>query len=328
MITDEVTTTMSEVNYKTPIGGLARVYQDIQGLRIALGNKTWAAEYGEGRSVPAIYDEMISQLKEMEKNLIKEAGKELKDHPAWLCHGNRVKGFGTTLAAQLYGAIATIERFDTISKMWKYLGLGVDTEGRADRMRKGQKACYNPRFKALMYNIGCSFIKTNSPYRRIYDDKKKYYQQVKQNVLVSMILNQQRKGKKLEQLKDIQPWKTITKHLGEGSLAWTVDDTITTARAMEATSKKSEPWKALLETSIEIAKKKSLPEPWTDNHVHMAALRKMEKIFLSHVYLTWRRHENLPVRDPYPMEYLGHTTMYEPEEFMSEEKPKRKRKAS
>jgi len=216
------------------LGGLAKVYQDIQGLRIALSNKTWASENADGRAVPKIYQDMIEQLKDMEKGLIKEAKQVLKHHPAWKW-GKNVKGLGPTLAAQLFGYIGDIGRFETVSRLWRYCGLGV-TDGQADRMRKGQKARYNPRIKALMHNIGASFLKTNSPYRKIYDDKKRYYEQ---------------------------------KH----------------------------------------------PD-WTKNHIHLAAMRKMEKVFLAHLWQKWREIEGLPTREEYVFEYLGHTTRYSPEDFV------------
>lgn len=53
-------------------------------------------------------------------------------------------------------------------------------------------------------------------------------------------------------------------------------------------------------------------------HAHNRAKRKMVKVFLSHLWEVWRRMEGLPVREPYAIEYLGHTTYTEPP-FMLEE---------
>lgn len=58
---------------------------------------------------------------------------------------------------------------------------------------------------------------------------------------------------------------------------------------------------------------------WTKNHIRLAAMRKMEKLFLSHVWAVWRSLEDLPIRDPYPVEYLGHTTILSPWEFVEED---------
>lgn len=41
-------------------------------------------------------------------------------------------------------------------------------------------------------------------------------------------------------------------------------------------------------------------------HVHMRAQRKMSKLFLSHLWLVWRKAEGLPVSKPYAHAILGH----------------------
>lgn len=214
---------------------ISKIYKDIQKLRIQLSNKNWAAENGRSSATPRVYVDMQDQLEEMEKKLVKTAKDELKYHPAWTEFMQHVKGMGPTLAAQLIGFIDNVERFATPSKLWKYSGLAC-IDGKAQRMTKGQSAGYNPRFKALMYNIGTSFIKSNSPYREIYDHyKEKYAEQ----------------------------------------------------------------------------------RDWTPKHVHLAALRKMEKIFLAHVWEKWNEALGNTTRKEYVFEYLGHTTRFRPEDFMT-----------
>ncbi len=47
---------------------------------------------------------------------------------------------------------------------------------------------------------------------------------------------------------------------------------------------------------------------WRDaypDHRHKAAIRKMVKEFLKHLYIAWREIEGLPIREPYSEEYLG-----------------------
>jgi len=50
-------------------------------------------------------------------------------------------------------------------------------------------------------------------------------------------------------------------------------------------------------------------------HVHNMALRKMIKVFLACLWLYWREAEGLPIRDPYPVGHLGHTTVLTPEKM-------------
>lgn len=55
---------------------------------------------------------------------------------------------------------------------------------------------------------------------------------------------------------------------------------------------------------------------YTDGHIRNRALRYTVKIFLSHLWQVWRELEGLPVRGPYPIEVLGHTTFYSPWSFI------------
>ena len=47
---------------------------------------------------------------------------------------------------------------------------------------------------------------------------------------------------------------------------------------------------------------------WTKLHLHLAARRHMAKIYLEHLWRRWRTEHNLPARDIYVIERLGHTT--------------------
>jgi hypothetical protein len=52
---------------------------------------------------------------------------------------------------------------------------------------------------------------------------------------------------------------------------------------------------------------------FTDQHVHRMAIRKMVKIFLSHLWLVWREAEGLPVSEPYAIAHMPtHTHYIEP----------------
>lgn len=54
---------------------------------------------------------------------------------------------------------------------------------------------------------------------------------------------------------------------------------------------------------------------WTKNHIHLASMRKMKKIFLSHLWEVWRAIDGLPVRNLYVEEYLGHENLLKREDF-------------
>lgn len=55
---------------------------------------------------------------------------------------------------------------------------------------------------------------------------------------------------------------------------------------------------------------------WTKGHIHNAAMRKMIKMFLSHLWQRWRDIEGLPTSQPYVLDKMeGHQTYYKPAEF-------------
>lgn len=62
-------------------------------------------------------------------------------------------------------------------------------------------------------------------------------------------------------------------------------------------------------------KKYEPPGMISEGHVHMRALRKMIKLFLSHLWQVWREAEGLPAPKPYPISKLMHPHYYDPEEF-------------
>lgn len=56
-------------------------------------------------------------------------------------------------------------------------------------------------------------------------------------------------------------------------------------------------------------------QDWTKYHIHNASLRRMIKLFLSHLWLQWRRREGLPISEPYVHARLGHEHNYKPAQF-------------
>jgi len=55
---------------------------------------------------------------------------------------------------------------------------------------------------------------------------------------------------------------------------------------------------------------------WKPLRRHYAAIRKMVKIFLSHLWVKWREAEGLPVSEPYILAQPGHSRYYGPDEFV------------
>lgn len=73
------------------------------------------------------------------------------------------------------------------------------------------------------------------------------------------------------------------------------------------------PYRAIYDSSKEYYQANRLE--WTKAHIHAAAMRKMTKVFLSHLWERWRTLEELPTRDLYVHERLGHTHQYKASDF-------------
>lgn len=207
----------------------------LQKSRIAFGNRISAIERGDD-----IADEitlaMLSRWHKRFDDLEAEATNDLielvKDETI-IKHMVEVKGVAETLAAKVISMI-DIERADTVSALWRYAGYGV-VNGEREKPVKGEKLHYNKRLKTTCYQVGTSFLRSNSPYRQTYDNAREHYE-----------------------------------------------------------VKRAE---------------------WTKGHQHNAAMRKMIKLWLSHLWVRWRELEGLPTNHPYVHEKLGHNHYIKPEDM-------------
>jgi hypothetical protein len=87
---------------------------------------------------------------------------------AWI---KAVRGLGVRYAVKLISNIRSIERFENPSKLRKYCG----TVPGQKKMRNVE-AQFNPELKGILLGqIAENFIKNNSQYKRVYDEKKAYY---------------------------------------------------------------------------------------------------------------------------------------------------------
>jgi len=159
---------------------LADIYFQTQKLRIAVENRITAAEKklnGEPmdpNTIIPLLEDYHTVLKDWEDRIIFEQMIPMvKEHPVWPWLKG-IKGIGPVLSCKVLGLIGDIGRFDTISKLWRYSGLAV-IDGKAERLTKGQKASFNNRLKSTMWLVSNSFLKSNSKYRKLYDEGRKKY---------------------------------------------------------------------------------------------------------------------------------------------------------
>lgn len=233
--------------------------QVIQKTRIAFQQRLLAIDQDRDTADPYTYD-MLTRYKERFEALEKEVEQDIisiaSDIPI-IQEASKVKGVGLILAAKVV-AMVDIERAQHVSSLWRFAGLAVtpvcsecgeiQPNGaqfcsscggkiihKADRPRKGQKLPYNARLKVYCFQQATSFLRSNSPYRAIYDQSREYYDA-------------------------------------------------------------------------------NRPD-WPKARKHYAALRKMLKVYLQHLWVIWRDMEGLPVTKPYSHEKQDHHSYLKPTEF-------------
>lgn len=54
----------------------------------------------------------------------------------------------------------------------------------------------------------------------------------------------------------------------------------------------------------------------SEGHLHNQAMRKMIKLFLASLWVTWREAEGLPITKPYAIDQLGHNSYIDPWEMV------------
>lgn len=193
--------------------------RQIQKARIQFGLRLAAIDRGAdegGSRQRAVVERYLRHFDALEDEIEGDIRDALREYPIYH-EVSALRGIGPLLSAKLI-ALVDIHRARTVSGLWKFAGLAV-TEGHRDRPTTGEKLPYSARLKTTVYLVGVSFLRSNSPYRALYDDARSSYE-------------------------------------------------------------------------------RDRPD-WTASHRHLAALRKMTKIFLSHLWVRWRTIEGLSVTDPW-----------------------------
>jgi len=152
-------------------------FYQYQSLRTSLDNRLKKKKDGTDQVIPdgQNYDmseedaEYFRHLRDeaaaREAELLRRMEAEVRRYPIapWLLS---VKGVGPTMAAVIISEF-DIHRADTVSKMWAFSGMAP---GR-DKRIKGQKSPFNGWLRAKLLGVlAGSFLKSNSPYRKYYDD--------------------------------------------------------------------------------------------------------------------------------------------------------------
>lgn len=178
------------------LGLYARQCADVQKTRIAMELRIGAAERsGWPEEASLFLLDSLSRLEGLEDSLKQHLEKLAKQHPIYPFIA-ATPGISAYMFARLFGVTGPLDRYATVSKLWKFLGMAVTPEGTAPRRKKGvpftHTACdkddhpqcinvvtgtaYTPEGKVVAHLIGQGFVLVNKgPYRAAYDLKRAEY---------------------------------------------------------------------------------------------------------------------------------------------------------
>jgi hypothetical protein len=184
----EDTTPTTEENQIDPkqleMRNAVRFFYDLQKLRIQSGLRAGAATADLSIEHHRAMHVQSFLMEQLEGGAKKEVTRLLKGFPIYTEWLKAQKGIGPTLSGVLIAEI-DIHRSETPSQLWSFCGLGVGTDGKAQRRKKGEKANFNPWLKSkVVHVLGDCMIKAKSPWRDFYDNSKTR----KQNTIVDVCM--------------------------------------------------------------------------------------------------------------------------------------------
>jgi len=289
---------------KTNLHKLVSSMYDAQHMRIIFEGRFRATSDN-------IYGYYVEHLDELEAKIKDDIERQVKLYPIheWII-GQR--GLSYDLAGQLIGLIQDISKFDNVSKLWAYFGLGV-----IDLCQDCGKRYYpiNQRAEKIIH-ISQRLMEQYE--KKIVKEGSAEFSQKAKDMLCSCI---EPHIKKVSQkrltgaLIDYNPqakmvaYKIEDQFVKQGDLYRKLFDQFKAEYALREDLKAEQDLKKGKRVKI---KNGETTETKGTGHINQMARRKMVKIFLQHLWITWRTMEKLPVSKPYAIDILGHSDYIEP----------------
>lgn len=267
------------------IRALVEVYYDFQHQRIITSNRILMnVERNDIKEEDLDrygVTNLLSDAEGFEIKIRKILEGEIQNHEIYSKYLSRIYGIGPIISSGLMAYINDISKFDNISKLWQYFGFGMNTFC---------PECETPTFVLKPYK--------NKEGKKTNAKKLKPFTKcpVCNNETVPII---QRRTQGY-----MSNWNDKAK-----VLAWKI------GQSFEKQGKKSAYYNLYIKIKEEERRnhpdkeKKDGKTFYNDGHIRNRALRKTIKIFLAHMYITWRKLENLEVTEPYVKTILGHAVL-------------------
>lgn len=275
---------------------------DVQHMRMIFENRFKATN-------ETMYGIHADRLLELESQMKDDAEDQMKRYPVseWIM---AQKGIAGDMAAQMIGLIGDIGKFDNISSLWSYAGMGVI------------KVCGKCNKRYLPMSDRPAYVaKTAKRLQEQYDKKitkdgdTKFTE--KAEAMLCHCSDPQPKASAQRRIKgallDYNPtlkslcWRFGKQFIMQGDFYRKLYDEFRAEYELRPDLREEVNGKAGKVTKHGTSK--------GTGHIHNMAQRKMVKIFLSHLWLKWRESEGLPVTMPYIIGVGGHSKFIAPPEI-------------
>ncbi|MEM3861527.1 MAG: transposase [Thermoplasmatales archaeon] len=240
----------------------------------------------EGTTIPVPSEienlvEYTRRLVSSENFMAKKLDEFSQNHPLRKQYLSKVKGIGPIFSSGLIAYLHPISRFPTIGHLWAYAGLSA--EYWKNECKKGHK------FISTSARSTCPVKKKNGkPCNEPIVKSEKVQGIPKRATGYVLFIN------------------TNLKYLMT-KIGMSFEKQSKSSRFRKLYEVKKAEYKA------KFAQRGETEEKGLNGHARMAALRYVEKRFLSDLWVVWRQIEGLPVTKPYAFTVLGHTDEhYEP----------------
>ena len=230
---------------------------------------------------PYMREVVIPRLRHEEEFFEGQMVGMVKGHPAWEWPKN-VLGAGLTSVGRIIGK-TDIARINTASEMWAHCGWGLEKDGTRQRKHKGEPISYDAQLQSNCVMVGESLMKA-SVRKRCAQCHTSFSSSDAKCVKCGQIYT---RSKKTAQCPQCGESKAIT------------------GQCPSCESKETEEYAIAAYGQFYLDQKEAnsdLPKA----HCHNRAFRHMIKLFLSHLWQTWREAEGLPAPEPYAFAILKH----------------------
>ena len=87
-----------------------------------------------------------------------------------------VTGLSALGVGLIVGAAGDLSGFATVSKLWKWMSLAVDGQGRAQRRRSGETSGANPDHRKLMFMLASAQVMHHGPFEAVYRHERERFE--------------------------------------------------------------------------------------------------------------------------------------------------------